>query len=396
MTRAKVRAALAALLLPVLCAGGWAAEPATLRILYIERESDPFYDPVASTDGVYRTQYFRPYAGAELGLSDVAALGRATSLTFVLDRRSLSAEDTLQASLAEAAQEGAAAAILDLPDDDMVAAARALPAGRLALFNVRSPRDELRRSACRADLFHIIPSETALTDAIAQFLVFRNWRRVLMLIGPEEDDRSLATTFESSARKFGARIVGSKPFVLGNNPRERQQTNVALMTAAGDFDAVFLADSIGDYGRFVPYRLAQPRPVVGSHGLQASAWHPYSERYGAPQVNRRFTKAAGRPMSDLDWSAWVAVKAVAEATTRGGARRPEELIRQLKSPNMTIEMSKGMTGSFRSWDHQLRQPIMIHTHNAVVEFAPLEGFLHQNSVLDTLGLSDRDVACESR
>jgi ABC transporter substrate binding protein (PQQ-dependent alcohol dehydrogenase system) len=283
-----------------------------------------------------------------------------------------------------------------LPGADMAAAARAVSDGRLPLFNIRDGDDALRREFCGTGLFHVIPSRAALTDALAQFVVRRNWRRVLILVGPEEADTALARSFERSAKKFGARIVDSKPFVVGNDPRNREQTNVALMTNDSDFDVVFLADTLRDFGRYVPYRLSRPRPVIGTEGLQASAWDPAAERYGAPQVNSRFARSAGRPMSELDWSAWVATKAVAEAVARASAFSGPEIVRALSQGNLTIEMSKGVTGSFRTWDHQLRQPIMLHTANAVIEFAPLEGFLHERTTLDTLGLTENDVPCPSR
>ena len=47
----------------------------------------------------------------------------------------------------------------------------------------------------------------------------------------------------------------------------------------------------GEFGRLLPYRTALPRPVVGDAGLVALAWHAQFERFGAPQVSRRFQKA---------------------------------------------------------------------------------------------------------
>jgi ABC transporter substrate binding protein (PQQ-dependent alcohol dehydrogenase system) len=153
---------------------------------------------------------------------------------------------------------------------------------------------------------------------------------------------------------------------------------------------------VGDFGRFVQYRMSRPRPVVGTEGLKADAWHFTSERYGAPQLSRRFERLAQRPMTSLDWSAWAAVRALGEVVARTPARSPAEILRALRSGQVPIELSKGVTGSFRAWDQQLRQPIMLHTGDAVIEFAPLDGFLHEHSTLDTLGLGPRDVPCGSR
>lgn len=381
--------------LALLPAQARAQEPAPrqIRIIAVEREEDPFYETISGADGIQRTRHYRPFAGAELGVKDAASLGRAANVMITLDRRVLVPDADMTAAIKRAAEEGAAAVLLDVPSDDMQIAAKAMSAGRLALFNIRDKDDALRRDLCGTDLFHVIPSRSALTDALAQFAVYRNWRRVFLLVGPQEDDTALARSFENSAKKFGARIVDVKPFVMGNDPRNRQQTNVALMTAGSDFDVVFLADTLQDFGRYVPYRLARPRPVIGTEGLQAAAWHPASERYGAPQVNRRFERGAGRPMSEFDWSAWVAVKAIAEAVARNAALSAPEIVRALSDGPVSIEMSKGLPGSFRRWDHQLRQPIMLHTSNAVVDFAPFEGFLHERTTLDTLGLGENEVPC---
>src|SRR3954462_6077541 len=212
----------------------------TIRIVTFERENDPFYEPVRISDGVARVQNFRPFAGAELGIRDSVAPGRAVNATFQLERRSLAPEADIGAETARAEADGVSAILLDLPTPDIVAAAKASSATHLPLFNIRDRSDALRREFCGTSLFHVIPSQAALTDALAQFVVRRNWRRVLALVGPEDADRDLAHSFERSAKKFGARIVDTKPFVVGNDPRNREQTSIALMTSDSDFDVVFL------------------------------------------------------------------------------------------------------------------------------------------------------------
>ncbi|HKG86072.1 MAG TPA: ABC transporter substrate-binding protein, partial [Beijerinckiaceae bacterium] len=52
--------------------------------------------------------------------------------------------------------------------------------------------------------------------------------------------------------------------------------------------------------------------------------------------------------------------------------------------------------SFRSWDHQLRQPILIAQPAAMVSVAPEAGFLHQRTPLDTLGTDQPESACRFR
>jgi len=385
-----------ALTLSALPALAQSEPPRDIRIVYIDRAEDPFYDPPVQTDGVIRVANKPPLAGAELGLKDVATLGRAANVHFTLEHHSVPADGDVAADIASLAATHPAMVLLDLPHDDIVTAAKAIEPGALALVNIRDTSDDLRRTLCGTALFHTIPSQSAFSDALAQMMVRKNWKRILTLVGPEPEDQELAKIFSTSAKKFGAKIVDTKPFIAGNDPRKREENSTALMTGDSDYDVIYVADTTGDFGRFVEFRQIKPRPIIGSEGLEASAWHRAAERYGAPQVNHRFERDAGRPMSDMDWSAWVAVKAAAEAVAREKAMTGPTISAALLSGKIDVEMTKGMPGSFRSWDHQLRQPIMLHTADAVIAMAPIEGFLHENSILDTLGLSDRDTNCKAK
>jgi hypothetical protein len=44
----------------------------------------------------------------------------------------------------------------------------------------------------------------------------------------------------------------------------------------------------------------------------------------------------------------------------------------------------------------LRQSILLHTDNAVIARAPLEGFLHQKNNLDTLGVDAAESICRMK
>ena len=385
-----------ALTLSALPALAQSEPPRDIRIVYIDRADDPFYDPPVQTDGVIRVANKPPISGAELGIKDIATLGRAANVHFILEHHSVPADGDVSSDIASLAATHPAMVLLDLTHDDIVTAAKAVPLGALALINIRDTSDDLRRTLCGTALFHTIPSQSAYSDALAQMMVRKNWKRILTLFGPEPEDQELAKIFATSAKKFGAKIVDSKPFIAGNDPRKREENSTALMTGDSDYDVIYVADTTGDFGRFVEFRQIKPRPIIGSEGLEASAWHRAAERYGAPQVNHRFERDAGRPMSDMDWSAWVAVKALAEAVAREKAMTGPAISAALLSGKIDIEMTKGIPGSFRAWDHQLRQPIMLHTADAVIAMAPIEGFLHENSILDTLGLSDRDTNCKAK
>ena len=68
----------------------------------------------------------------------------------------------------------------------------------------------------------------------------------------------------------------------------------------------------------------------------------------------------------------------------------------LRSDDFRIDTYKGAPANFRPWDNQLRQSILLHTHNAVIAKAPIAGFLHEKNNLDTLGIDARESTCRFR
>ena len=299
---------------------------------------------------------------------------------------------TLQAAraAAQAAEKSGAALLLtDLPADWTLAVADAVT---LPVLNIGNPADRLREQDCRSRLFHFLPSERMRADALAQTLVSRRWSKLLLLVGPGEADRARAATASASIKRYGLQTVAAKNFKLSADPRERELANSLLLTAGLAYDAVWVVDGDGEFARSLPYRTTLPRPVVGDAGLAALAWHAQFERYGAPQVSRRFAKSAQRPMVATDWAAWMAGKllvALATALPKGPNAAWAQAIAK-----MPIDGSKGTTLSFRSWDGQLRQPLLLTDGQGVVSQAPVDGVLHPTEVLDTLGADAPEKLCK--
>jgi len=286
--------------------------------------------------------------------------------------------------------------VLDVPIEDVREAATAFADDRVLLFNVRHPDDSLRGADCSPVLFHTIASRAMLMDALAQYLFKKNWLEVLALEGPDAIDAKWGAAFRTSAAKFRLELVDTRSFVLSNDPRHRDQSNFALLTSGADYDVVYLADSLGEFGRYLPYQTKDPRPVVGSEGLIPGDWHWTWERHGAPQLNQRFDRLAKRRMTGPDWAAWVAVKAIVTAALYSESRDIMSLRSALRSDSFRVDTYKGAPASFRPWDNQLRQSILLHTDNAVIARAPIEGFLHQKNNLDTLGVDARESTCSMK
>ncbi len=376
-----------------LAAGIGHAADRVVSMAYLELDDDPRYREKQMEARFPGQPWGRPYAGAEVALKEARFAGSAAGVAFELTHHREADVQAAVATVERLTGEGVNYFLLDLPGAAVAEIARRTRGRELLLFNLSALDDGLRQSECQAQLLHVAPSYAMLMDAMGQFLVARKWREVLVLKGPNPEDAELLAAFQRSAARFGLKIEAVRPFVLGRDPRQRSQNNVALLTASADYDVVFVADATGEFARDVPYQIQKPRPVVGAAGLVPEWWHWAWERHGAPQLNGRFLKAAKRPMTGYDWSAWIGVKAVVESVVRTGGGDFQQVRDYMLSDALVLDGFKGHRLGFRAWDHQLRQPVFLTTLNWVVARAPLEGFLHQTNNLDTLGFDEQDSRC---
>ena len=371
------------------------AAPQAFLLGLLSQGDDPRYDPQELLQAYPDAPGGRSAPAAELALNDSLVRLRLAGLS----EAKLLVEEAadaagVPAALQQLQRQGVRHVILELPAAGVVAASGA--AGDMILFNAAAPEDALRGAQCAPRLLHTLPSRAMQMDAIAQGLTARRWSRPLVLVGPLPGDRLLLAAWQRSAKRFGLKPVAERAFKLSNDPRERDLGNVRLLTADRDYDAVVVLDSEGEFARGVPYRTVLPRPVLGSNGVVAQAWSPFHERFGAPQLSRRFQRRAQRPMGSYDWATWMAARAAAEVASTFPRARTAEQLQALRQGALTVDGYKGQVLSFRGWDGQLRQPLLLAHGNGVAEWAPLEGFLHQRSVLDTLGYDEPESACRAR
>jgi ABC transporter substrate binding protein (PQQ-dependent alcohol dehydrogenase system) len=383
----------------LLLAGAMAAWPARAQqrvfgVGLITQADDPRYDPQALLKGYPDAPGGRSAPAAEIALNDSLVTLRLAGWTEAkLHVVEAPGADGVPAALQQLRRQGIRHVVLELPAAGVVAAAGA--AQDLILFNAAAPQDALRAAQCAPALLHTLPSHAMQTDAIAQLLAARKWGRPLVLSGPLPGDRLLLAAFQRSAKRFGLKPVAERPFKLSNDPRERDLGNVRLLTSDRDYDAVVVLDSDGEFAREVPYRTVLPRPVLGSNGVTAQAWSPYFERYGAPQLSRRFLRRAQRPMGSYDWATWIAVRAAAEVAGAFNQASTAQELQALRQGALAVDGYKGQRLTFRGWDGQLRQPLLLAHGNGVSDTAPLDGFLHPRTALDTLGYDAPETGCRA-
>jgi ABC transporter substrate binding protein (PQQ-dependent alcohol dehydrogenase system) len=391
--RSMNRAALAAAIIMLAIAAHAAPLSHDIAVGYVQVADDPRYDaregPAEST-----ITPGRPVVGAQMAIDEVNIDAGTSGLTYKLIEQDAASGDKLAATVDAMAAKGVHWFVVDAPDDAMTALAKAERGKDVILFNISARSDALRGAACQPELLNVIPSRAMLADALAQFLLARKWPKVLVLRGPLPEDKADADAFAHAAKRFGLSIAATRDFIVSNDPRHRDQDNVALLTGDATYDVIYVADSDGTFARGLPYATIYPRPVIGATGLVATAWRWSWERYGAPQVSHRFKKRAGRDMGAEDWAAWLAVRALDDAVRESKAADSAGVDKYLLGPAMNIDGAKGPPLSFRDWDHQLRQPILLATADAVIADAPMSGFLHQTNVLDTLGYDKPETKCK--
>ena len=364
-----------------------------MTIGYLELASDPRYKEQQLLANYQGQPWGRPYVAAELGLREVRFAAAEAGVKFELRRFSGENTAELATTLKTWLAEGIRFVLIDAPGETVKILASQARDPAVLLFNLTARDSFLRQESCQSNLLHIIPGQTMLMDALAQYLISKKWRKVLSLKGRSPEDEKLNSVFKRSAKRFGLKIVAEKSFLLGRDPRQRSKNNIALLTSGKDYDVVFVADTQGEFARAVPFQIQKPRPVVGSAGLVPDGWIWSWDRHGAPQLNKRFLRKAKRWMTAYDWSAWMAVKTIGEAIQRTNSNEFKVISEYLLGNDIILDGFKGYPLSFRDWNRQLRQPVFLTTTNWVVARAPLEGFLHEKNNLDTLGLDRKETRC---
>jgi ABC transporter substrate binding protein (PQQ-dependent alcohol dehydrogenase system) len=339
-------------------------------------------------------------AGAETAIGDNNTTGSFLGQKFTLDVKNIKPADNALPAYRELLASGVKFVLADLSAEQLLSIADIARDNGMLIFNVGATDDVLREEECRVNVLHTAPTRTMLADGLAQYLVWKQWRRWVLIYGSHERDQLFAEALRRAATRFGGEIVAEKEFKDTGTARRTDSGVVQIQRQMPvftqdlpDHDVVLVADESEVFGTYVPFRTWIPRPVAGTAGLSPSAWHPASEQWGGTQIQNRFAKANGRRMLSKDMAAWTAVRIVGEAATRTPGADPAKIDAFIRADEFSIAAFKGQKLTFRKWNWQLRQPIFLGDGRSVVSTSPQEGFLHQVSELDTLGIDEPETRC---
>jgi ABC transporter substrate binding protein (PQQ-dependent alcohol dehydrogenase system) len=339
-------------------------------------------------------------AGAQLAIQDNNTTGKFLNQSFSVEAVHLKAQDDPVAAAMQLAERGVSLFITDLPADALLKVADAGREHGLIFFNAGASDDRLRQEDCRANVIHVAPSRFMLADGLAQYLVWKRWRRWLLVVGSHDPDKLYAAAVRRAAGRFGAKIVQERVFEDTGGARRSDsglvqiQSQIPLFTqSAPDYDVLIAADESQVFAPYLPYRTSEPRPVAGSAGLVPTSWDASHDQWGAIQLQNRFRRSFSRRMTALDMQAWTAARMIGEAVEHVQTADAQRIFDFIKGPDFALAAFKGRKLTLRDWDLQLRQPILLADGRVIVSVSPQEGFLHQYSELDTLGTDRPETTC---
>src|ERR1700689_3182598 len=182
-------------------------------------------DPLAVKVGVIREAHSREtisivdippaddfIAGAKMAMADNNTTGKFLDQSFTVEDIKLAPDDDPIAAARTLLDKGVRYLIADLPADALLKVADAANDQGALVFNAGAPDDSLREQDCRANVIHTAPSRAMLADGLAQYLIWKQWRKWFLVVGSHPEDVALGEAYERSAKKFGAKIVEKRVF----------------------------------------------------------------------------------------------------------------------------------------------------------------------------------------
>ena len=269
----------------------------------------------------------------------------------------------------------------------------------MLFFNAGATDDRLREEDCRANVIHVAPTRSMLADGLAQYLVWKSWRKWFFVVGSHAKDKLWADALKRSATRFGAKIVEERTSPI-RAARGRRTAASRKSSARFRPDARRAGIRRARNGRrkrglcgllSLPHVCASTRgrvcwsrsdelgPIDGAMGRDPVAEPLHQEVLAAHDGARHaglVRRADDRRGGDAH-----------EVGRRAGLRT------YLLSPDFALAAFKGQKLTLRPWNLQLRQPILLSDGRNITSISPQEGFLHQVSELDTLGYDRPETKC---
>ena len=339
--------------------------------------------------------------GSRMGIKDNNTTGKFTNQKFELIEKNIKPNEYAKEIFEEFRKNNYNFFILDVSSEDLDKIISSDILGDALLINVSLKNNDFRNQKCDKQLLHTAPSYMMVTDALMQFLKKKNWTKLFLIFGTNNRDKQFKDSLKISVKKFGLTITNEKKWDFTHDFRRTADLEFVKFTQGEKYEVLVLADegnTFGDsgnsFGDYIPYRTWKPNIVVGGEVLKPTSWHHTHEQWGGNQMQSRFLKNFNRFMTNIDFNSWVGIRVFGEAITKTKSLDPKTILDEILKENFNIAAYKGKPVSFRKWNRQLRQPILLVTPRALVSVSPQNGFLHPRTELDTLGIDEPDTKCK--
>lgn len=248
-------------------------------------------------------------------------------------------------------------------------------------MNIGAQDDSLRGVRCDRNTFHVEASSSMYVDALVDQVAASGASSVFVVRSdsPEDAvrfarmrsdlaDRGAATSnLRSLVVKEGepnfvpaleaARAAGADLVVMLLDAPSQLVMLGQLETSGLEVEAIGYPDVAAQTRQFYA-TAAFEDPMTGT-GRHLALWEGTLDTSDNGDVNGRFVSRYGQAMDPPAWSAYVALKLLVEAAVATGTSDATAWIEYLVDPDTVIDVYKGDGTSFRSWDHQLRQPLYV-------------------------------------
>ncbi len=120
-------------------------------------------------------------AGATVAMADNNTTGSFMGQKFTLEVTDVKFDADVVPTFDEMVSKGEKYVLTDLSEKQLLSIAdKARDAGVL-LFNVGNTDDSLREENCRINVFHTAPTRSMLADGLAQYLVWKQWPKWVLI-----------------------------------------------------------------------------------------------------------------------------------------------------------------------------------------------------------------------
>jgi branched-chain amino acid transport system substrate-binding protein len=242
---------------------------------------------------------------------------------------------------------------------------------KMLLVNTGSNSDEIRGKRCNFYTFSVEGSNSQYVNTIGRYLIkekqYKRWyfltsdyafghdllrvsRGLLKKMGGAEIGSELIPTGTMDFSSYLLKVRNTKPDVVFQNLAGTDQTN--FMKQYAEFGMTMEVA-----GGLIDTLLMWPVGVGAITGSFPLLWWydlPYEE---TKRFSAAFTKKYGKPPENQAWGDYYSTKVIAQAMQQAGTTDSKKVVEALEK--VKFDGGKGRQLYFRSWDHQLMQPMWV-------------------------------------